>query len=212
MDRKHGKDRDEIMEDFADDILGKDANPPLRRMSHPSKSHGKTIILWAVGILILIGIINFFFGGGSEVSKKQLDSVFTKLNRLEQEAEKLKGLEDKIAQLEKENKNLQTSASKRKRSIGFLQSQIKKLNKKIDGLQTSLPSKSLGTKPADAKQEKQKSPTKGQVYEVRPGDSLYSIARKYGISIDELCRINNINKRRVLQPGQKLKVPISKGQ
>ncbi len=210
MDLNPGKDRDEIMEDFADDLLSKDTNPSHRRVNPGEKSHGKTIILWAVGILILIAIINFLFGGGSEVSKNELEAVYTRLNRLDQETEKLKDLEGKLTQLEKENKKLEKSASKRKRSIGFLQSQIKKLNKKIDRLQTNLPSKSLGTKPANAKKEKQKPPTQGQVHEVRTGDSLYSIARKYGTSIDELCRLNSITKKHVLQPGQKLKVSISK--
>ncbi len=212
MERNPGKDRDEIMEGFADDLLGKDMNPSHRKVSPGPKSHGKTIILWAAGILILIAIVSFLFGGGSEVSKKDLDSVYTRLTRLEKTTENLEGVEGKIAQLEKEDKKLEKSATERDRSIGYLKSQINKLNKKIDGLQKSMPSISVGTKASNIKQKRQKSPAKGQYHEVRAGDSLYRIAQKYGISVDELCRINNITKKHVIQPGQKLKVAPPKRQ
>ena len=58
MDRNRGKDRDEIIEDFADDLLSKDTNSSRHRISSHSKSHGKTIILWAAGILIFIVLIS----------------------------------------------------------------------------------------------------------------------------------------------------------
>jgi len=41
-------------------------------------------------------------------------------------------------------------------------------------------------------------------YTVRNGDSLYLIARKFRISINELARWNNIDKDKILRPGQRL--------
>ncbi len=41
-------------------------------------------------------------------------------------------------------------------------------------------------------------------YTVRNGDSLYLIARKFRISINELARWNNIDKNKILRPGQRL--------
>ena len=43
-----------------------------------------------------------------------------------------------------------------------------------------------------------------QSYTVRPGDSLWSIARKFSISIQKLARWNRIGLKDVLKPGQKL--------
>lgn len=208
MDRNPGQERDEIMEGFADDLLGKDMNPSHRKGSPGPKSHGKSIILWAVGILILIAVVSFLFGGGSEVSKKDLDSVYSRLAQLEKRTENLEAVEGKIAQLEKEDKKLEKSAIKIDKSIGYLKSQVGKLNKKIDGLQKGMPSSGPGAKPSNIRQGRQKPPAGTQIHEVRAGDSLYLIARKYGISVDELCRINNITKKHVIQPGQKLKVVL----
>lgn len=42
-------------------------------------------------------------------------------------------------------------------------------------------------------------------YKVRSGDSLGKIARKTGVSINTLCRLNNISKNKILRPGQVLR-------
>jgi LysM repeat protein len=44
-----------------------------------------------------------------------------------------------------------------------------------------------------------------QEYTVKPGDTLFSIAKKYKLSYDRLLKINNIQNPNKIQPGQKLK-------
>ncbi len=43
-------------------------------------------------------------------------------------------------------------------------------------------------------------------YAVRSGDSLSKIAGRYGTTVDNLCRLNHLNKQSVLQIGQKIRV------
>ena len=45
-----------------------------------------------------------------------------------------------------------------------------------------------------------------KVHDVRNGDSLWLIARRYGLSIDVLRRLNNLGARAMVHPGQKLKL------
>lgn len=42
-------------------------------------------------------------------------------------------------------------------------------------------------------------------YQVKSGDSIYSISKKLGISIDKLCSINNLSKKSKIRPKQILK-------
>ena len=42
---------------------------------------------------------------------------------------------------------------------------------------------------------------------VAKGETLYSISRKYGVTVNELCNKNNITQSQVLKAGQKLVIP-----
>lgn len=43
-------------------------------------------------------------------------------------------------------------------------------------------------------------------YQVKKGDTLSAIARKFGISVEELCRLNSIKKNGILSIGQTIKI------
>jgi LysM repeat protein len=43
---------------------------------------------------------------------------------------------------------------------------------------------------------------------VQKGDTLYSLSRTYKLSLDELCRANNIDNSSVLKDGQRLVIPV----
>lgn len=61
------------------------------------------------------------------------------------------------------------------------------------------------TKASGDVQKKPVLQAKGRYHEVLSGDTLYGIAIKYRVSVDELCRLNNINKKNpVIFPGQKI--------
>ena len=47
---------------------------------------------------------------------------------------------------------------------------------------------------------------KGNSYTVQSGDSLWSIARKHKVKLNDLMRWNGLDQRAVLQPGQSLKI------
>lgn len=51
-----------------------------------------------------------------------------------------------------------------------------------------------------------KAQTVTKYYKVRKGDTLGQIAARNGISIKSLCKLNRISQKKLLQPGQKLRV------
>jgi LysM repeat protein len=44
-------------------------------------------------------------------------------------------------------------------------------------------------------------------YEVKEGDSLSSIARQKGVTVDDLMKANSFDREQVLQPGYQLRIP-----
>lgn len=54
-------------------------------------------------------------------------------------------------------------------------------------------------------QQKMDRSNRSRIYKVRAGDTLSKIAAKHGISVDRLCRLNNISRNKTLRAGQILK-------
>ena len=55
--------------------------------------------------------------------------------------------------------------------------------------------------------EAPKPPPGGQVYIVKEGDTLYSIAEKFNVPLDAIIRLNNIPRPDLIYPGQRLLIP-----
>lgn len=60
--------------------------------------------------------------------------------------------------------------------------------------------------PVITKSYKQKSLPKNGLYTVRRGDTLWSISRKFGLTLSEVLKFNNITKKHIIKPGQRLKL------
>lgn len=57
-----------------------------------------------------------------------------------------------------------------------------------------------------SKSEKKVASKTDNYYTVRKGDTLFSISKKHGTSVENLCKLNNIKKSTVLSVGKKLRV------
>jgi LysM repeat protein len=52
-------------------------------------------------------------------------------------------------------------------------------------------------------------PAGGEIYIVKEGDTLYSIADQFNVSIGEIIQLNNIPRPDLIYPGQRLLIPPS---
>jgi len=100
--------------------------------------------------------------------------------------EELSSLKTRLDQVEERLTQLEGT----ERKMAHLESQVKKLERSISKL----------NKPVAPRTKK------GRYHEVRQGDSLFKIAQKHGITVEELCRLNKITSKAVIRPGQKLLV------
>lgn len=164
----------------------------------------RTLILVGAGILFFIILIALLSGGNNELSKKDLDAISARLDLLEKRLTRLEEVELRIATLQKQGTMLE-------QSMGATDRSIKSLTQKVDSLTQSLEARAKETTsvvketeaPAGIKR-KAVSPDKRRVHEVRRGENLYRIASKYGLTVDELCKLNDIKPGQAIYPGQKL--------
>jgi len=46
------------------------------------------------------------------------------------------------------------------------------------------------------------------IYMVKPGDSIWKIAQKFGTTMEELIELNNLSNPRFVLPGQEIIIPV----
>ena len=134
-----------------------------------------------LGVLFLSAVVFISGGCGGETPREDLALIN---GRLEQ-------LESKLAQLEAQYTETNESVTTLGSYVISLEEKIAKLTQEAE-------------KASVAKQTV--SQEKKQYHKVIRGDTLYSISRKYGLSVEEIRRLNNLSINKPIQPGQKLMV------
>ena len=208
------EDQDEEIQEFMQEIsddLG-DAPKPHRgesqRGSGDIRLSKKSVILGVIGIVVIVILISLFFGGGS-LSQGDLAPLQAKLDLVERRMTHLEGLESRIAFLENQETGLQQLILDLDKSGRSLTEQVDEISKKlgvVEKAKPTAPARIKTTAPGTAA-EKPVSAEMKRYHKVRPGETLYRIARRYGISVSELCRFNNISPNQAIHPGQELLIP-----
>ena len=117
---------------------------------------------------------------GTEKSGDELNSVKSRVEYIEKRLDGLEGtITKKLGHLEQKVKNLEQTMTKVNRSLA---TRVK-------------------TKPA---QKKAVATIKKAHHTVGRGDNLSRIAKRYGLSVVDLCQLNQITPKTIIRPGQKL--------
>jgi LysM repeat protein len=207
MDQNQPSDAQEMFDDMSNDVIGPEKSqanrPAFSRFTGPSS--GTKIILW-VDILLVIILVALYFRGSNSASREDLNALRTKLDQMEKRLASMDMTEKKLASLENQVHGLQQSMSR-------FDSTDKSLRDKIDKLTQQMEKPAPPPVPAPSKSEASPSSQKASLskgaaryHEVRPGETLYHIASKYGMTVDELRRLNNLKPNQAIRPGQKLAV------
>ena len=183
----------EIFEDMAEDLAKDRRNDPPHRQknSYSSGPSGRFILLIGLGAVIVILLLVLLFRGSG---KQDLSPIQSRLDRLEKRIALVEESGKRIEALDGQMKSLQQNQLR-------LESSSKAVADRLDKL-----SRQMEKPPAQPPAHKEPVQAKAQYHEVRPGDTLYGIASKYGLTLDQLLRLNNLKKNAALQPGQKLLV------
>jgi LysM repeat protein len=139
-----------------------------------------------VMLLFLLPLFFLVSACGNEKSNDELNSVKSRFEYIDKRLDGLEGITKKLVRLEKKVNSLEQTMTKVNRSLATM----------------------VKTKSA---QKKAVATIKKAHHTVLRGDNLSRIAKLYGLSVVELCRLNQITPKTIIRPGQKLIVSKASG-
>ena len=181
----------------------------------------KILLLGGACLVLLIALFALYSGSRNKRPPDKVNpATRATLSQLEQKIARLEGIGKKIEFLEARDRELNKSLAELNRMERLLTQRVDRLSQVVDDLQNSMSLPSGGTEqtstaPAEERSYSQAPTTIRRMpfslpetrhHEVRPGDTLYSIAQRYSLTVDQLCRLNNMTPRQVIHPGQELLV------
>jgi len=161
-------------------------------------------MILGVGIVIVVLIVILVFRGGNNVSKEEFESLGKRLDQIERRLASSEAAEKKIASFESQFQTINQSFARMDGADKTLRERMDRLAQQMEKLATPPGPAPKATTPPPQKTPPPKSTSR--YHEVAPGETLFQIAGKYSVSVEDLRRLNKIKPGQTLQPGQKLLV------
>ncbi len=164
-----------------------------------------------MGLIVVVIFIGWIFLQKQFVTgKNQIIQLGTRIEQFEDRLAKIKEIGEQISRLEMQLKEFAPSVERIDRFATSLSLRLDTLTRKLE----SQGNKTVEIKAADTAAPKTIGPTSNNVkihyHVVQIGETLYKISRQYGLSVDELRRINKLESNTKIYPGQKLIVSPGK--
>lgn len=164
-----------------------------------SSLFGKPVFWYAAGAVILVILIIVVFSGGDS-DTPQRDAFEKRIVLLENRLELLDQIGGRLEVLEKDKSGTKPLMVRLERLETDIAKKLTDMSDKINKIQKQMATASVkqGSK-ADVS-----SKPAGQYHVVQKGETLYSISKKYGLTVEQLRRLNKFDKEVLIQPGQRL--------
>ena len=188
-------------------------NPVRNKNKHkaPGPAGGVTIPLLVIAltlIAVMILAVWFISPGGGKFNQDRLKIQEAQLEQFDRRIKRLEEIDKRLGRLEEEFKDYALNMMDRVESI---EKSMAPARDRLDG-RLDFPKTERIMTPAPAAQGPDRpappapKTSRPRYHEVKPGDTLYRISLREGISVSELLRINNLKPGAVIHPGQKLLV------
>jgi len=198
-----GSDSREIIDDMSNDLADEGIGRRRSNTCAPNRSPFSKMIL-GVGIVLVVLMVILVFRGGDNVSKEEFKSLGSRLDQIERRLASSEAAEKKISSFESQLQTINQSFARVDGADKTLRERIDRLALQVEKLATPPGPAPKATTPPPQKTPPSKSTSR--YHEVAPGETLFQIAGKYSMSVEDLRRLNKIKPGQTLQPGQKLLV------
>ena len=162
---------------------------------------------FGIGFLILLILLILLFARNrSTALENRIVALENSVKNLEQMVDKLNVVDNRVAQVWEQAQTFQQFKERFDRSEAALTARMDQIVINLDSLQKKM-SRVRTQKAKTSKTAKVSKKTTGNRYHtVKPGETLYQIAPRYGLTIKKLRQLNKLGESDTIYPGQKLVV------
>lgn len=185
--------------------LGRESYYDNHKNMLPNKSN-LPYILGGIGLVIIAILLVIVLSRPSDVvDRQQLQALEERIQGLEKRLAAAGLIDQALDRIDNYEKELNLIMERVDRFEGTVTTQIDQIIKELGTLyrQNSTPAPKAETAQPVAKSTTEK---KMALHEVSAGETMYSISRLYGLTVEQLRTYNNIGKDATIRPGQKLKL------
>jgi len=186
--------------------LGRESYYDNHKNMLPNKSN-LPYILGGLGLVIIAILLVIVLSRPSDVvDRQQLQALEERIQGLEKGLATVGLMDQALDRIDNYEKELNLIMERVDRFEGTVTTQIDQIIKELGTLHQktgSAPAPKAKTPQPVAKSTPEK---KTAVHEVSAGETMYSISRRYGLTVEQLRTYNNIGKDAAIRPGQKLKL------
>ena len=176
----------------------------------------KSIIPFVIGglglVAVVVILVLIFSRPKNSVDQEYLQSLETRVQQLEKKLATIGVMDQVIERLDQQEQDLDRIDKITDRFETTVTTQIDQIIKELGALHqktsqlkaAAAPQPGMPAKKQPVASQKAKSTAK--FHQVQPGETLYRISRRYGLSVDQLRSYNDLTPNTAIYPGQKLKL------
>ncbi len=167
------------------------------------KSSPIPLVSLGLGFFVMIVLFIVFLSKTNDIAgKTEIISIEKRLALLEERFGKVDEIDEKLILLDMQGKKIELFVDRFDRFETSLSLKMDIINNEL------YTSKKKGKKTAESKKPEQKKIIKKithlTYHEVKAKETLYQISRRYGLTVDDLRKLNRLTPEAVIHPGQKL--------
>ena len=170
------------------------------------------ILVGVVLFLVAIGGLRLLFSSGKGGDENRIRVLEERIQNLEERYRKFDSIDGKVTRIWEQAKSFESFKERFDRIEASMTLRMDHLASNIDSLRKQLAGADSGSKTTRStgianKKAAQKGAVKSssvRYHTVASKETLYGISIKYGIKLEDLLKMNHMNKNSVIQPGQKL--------
>lgn len=205
MDRFKGVSND--ADDNEQFSLFKDEKKVKFGTNSPKISKKISISKLGIGFFILLILLLLLFVRNKMVQfNHRLNALEDRVKSVEEKGQKLDAMRYGMAQIGEQSQSVEKLRTRLDRSEKTLTARMDRISKEFGDLKRQVQEAGIRkTKSSKTTKISNRTP-KGRYHIVKSGETLYTIGRRYGVTVKELQKINKLSGGNIIRPGQKLKI------